>query len=262
MTRGMNRGLARRRLDDFAVIVTVVVLIAFGRPANAQVDSVFKPGKHAGGELKFVSGVPVLIVGGKPAEIGGQIGTLVGKHSPDPRPVLDDFLKAIKLENGFDALKLIARNLKPNFPADYRTEIEALSKASGYEPDLLWFINTVYDLSSGMGCATVLVEAPRSKTDAPIFGRNFDWVPSKGLPQQAIVVVFKPEGKFAFASVTLAPITGVISGMNEHGLSVTINEITLKQSKDKAKFSWEGIPTLFAFRKVLEECKTLRLAQV
>ena len=257
MTRGMNRGLARRRLDDFAVIVTVVVLIAFGRPANAQVDSVFKPGKHAGGELKFVSGVPVLIVGGKPAEIGGQIGTLVGKHSPDPRPVLDDFLKAIKLENGFDALKLIARNLKPNFPADYRTEIEALSKASGYEPDLLWFINTVYDLSSGMGCATVLVEAPRSKTDAPIFGRNFDWVPSKGLPQQAIVLVFKPEGKFAFASVTLAPITGVISGMNEHGLSCTINEIHLNQSKDKPKFNWDGVPTLLAFRRVLEECKSV-----
>ncbi len=231
-------------------------------PAIAEdPESVFKPGKHGGGELKFVSGVPVLVVAGKPAEIGEQIGTLVGKNSPDPRPVLDDFLKAVKLENGFDALKLVARNLKPNFPADHRTEIEALSKASGYEPDLLWFVNTTYDLSTNMGCATMLVESPRSKTDAPLFGRNFDWVASKGLPQQAIVMVFKPEGKYAFASVTLSPITGVISGMNEHGLCCTINEIHLNQAKDKPKFDWDGVPTMLAFRRVLEECKTVADAE-
>ena len=165
------------------------------------------------------------------------------------------------MENGFDAFKLVARNLKPNFPVDHRTELEALSKASGYEIDLLWFVNTIYDLSSGMGCSTMLVESSRSKTKAPLFGRNFDWVPSKGLPQQAIVFVFKPEGKYAFASITLAPITGVISGMNEHGLSVTINEILLKQSKDKAKFNWDGIPTMLAFRRVLEECKTIDEAE-
>ncbi len=242
-------------------VFVLLILLAVARPAGAQTDSVFKPGKHAGGELKFVSGVPVLVVGGKPADIGEQIGTLVGKHSPDPRPVLDDFLKSIKLENSFDALKLVARNLKPNFPADHRAEIEALSKASGYEPDLLWFINTTYDLSTGMGCSTMLVEAPRSKTKAPIFGRNFDWVASKGLPQQAMVIVFKPAGKYAFASITLCPITGVISGMNEHGLSCTINEIHLSQSKDKSKFNWDGVPTLLAFRRVLEECKTVAEAE-
>ena len=271
-TQGFRPGLeksallGRRRLGRIRQIFIVpaiafVLLFAFSTPASAQTDSVFKPGKHKGGELKFVSGVPVLIVAGKPAEIGDQIGALVGKKSPDPRPVLDEFLKAIKLENGFDALKLIARNLKPNFPADYRTEIEALAKTSGYDIDLLWFINTVYDLSSGMGCATVVVESPRSKTKSPLFGRNFDWVPSKGLPQQAMVMVFKPEGKYAFASITLCPITGVISGMNEHGLGCTINEIHLNQSKDKAKFNWDGVPTLLAFRKVLEECKTVAEAE-
>ena len=242
-------------------ISAILSLCLISCSASAQTGSVFKEGKHGGGELKFVSGVPVLIVRGKPAEIGEQIGTLVGKRSPDPRPVLDDFLKAVNLENGFDALKLVARNLKPNFPADYRTEIDQIAKTSGYDPDLLWFANTVYDLSSGMGCSTLLVEKVRSKTKAPIFGRNFDWVASKGLPEQAIVVVFQPTGKFAFASITLAPITGVISGMNEHGLSCTINEIHLKQSKDKAKFNWDGLPTLLAFRRVLEECKTVADAE-
>ncbi len=238
-----------------------LLLLAVSPFATAQTDSVFKPAKHEKGELKFVSGVPVLVVAGKPAEIGEQIGKLVGENSPDPRPVLDEFLKAVKLENGFDAVKLIARKLKPNFPADHALEIEALAKASGYDPDLLWFANTVYDLSSGMGCSTVLVESARSKTKAPIFGRNFDWVPSKGLPQQAAIFVFKPAGKYAFASITLSPITGVISGMNEHGLSCTINEILLKQAKDKSKFDWDGVPMLLAFRSVLEECKSVAEAE-
>ena len=80
-------------------------------------------------------------------------------------------------------------------------------------------------------------------------------------PERALVLVLRPEGKRAFAAVTLSPITGVISGMNDAGLCVTLNEVLLKQSKDKAKFDWNGVPTLSAFRRVLEECKTVGEAE-
>lgn len=229
--------------------------------ASAQVSSPFKPGKHGPAELKFVSGVPVLTVQGKPEEIGEQIGVLVGKNSPDPTPILNDFLKAAKVEDGFPAFKLMARKLKPNFPADHLAEMEALSKAGGYELDLLLFINTVYDLSSGMGCSTFVVEKGRSATGQPLFGRNFDWLASKGLPQQAMVVVSKPTGKHAFATITISPISGSISGMNDAGLACTINEIHLKTASDKSSFDWKGTPMLLLFRQVLEECTTVAEAE-
>ena len=240
---------------------TAVALLLLTLPAAAADHPVFKAGKHGAGELKFVSGVPVLTAVGKPAEIGEQVGVLAGKNSPDPLPVLNEFLTDVKMKDAYPALKKVAGNLKDNFPPDHRAEMEALVAAAGHELEMLLFANLAYDLSSGMGCSTLIAEKGRSGTGGPLFGRNFDWVPSKGLPERALVLVLRPEGKRAFAAVTLSPITGVISGMNDAGLCVTLNEVLLKQSKDKAKFDWNGVPTLSAFRRVLEECKTVGEAE-
>jgi predicted choloylglycine hydrolase len=126
---------------------------------------------------------------------------------------------------------------------------------------MILLINSIYDLSTSMGCSTLIVEKERSKTGAPIFGRNFDWMPTKGLPEQTVVAVMEPKGKLAFALVTIAPIAGCVSGMNEAGLCLTLNEISIKQTKDKSTFNWDGIPTLLAFRRVLEECRTIDEAE-
>ena len=78
------------------------------------------------------------------------------------------------------------------------------------------FISREFDLSAGRVLRVLLVE--RSDTE------------------HTLVVVYRPKGKHAFAAVTISPITGVISGMNDAGLAVTINEISLRQSADKATF--------------------------
>lgn len=239
-----------------------VLALLLAAPLVAQQTAVFKEGKHKGGELKFVDGVPVVTVSGSPAEIGEQLGELIGKNATDPNPVLDDFLEAVKLKGTLPVLKKLSGSLKGNFPADHLTEMDALAKQAGYELDVLLVSNTIYDLSSSMmGCSTLVVDKSRSASGTVLFGRLFDWVPSKGLPDRACVLVCKPKGKRAFASVTLAPITGVISGMNDAGLCVTLNEISLKSAKDKSKFDWEGVPTLLAFRRVLEECETVAEAE-
>jgi predicted choloylglycine hydrolase len=49
--------------------------------------------------------------------------------------------------------------------------------------------------------------------------------------------------------------------MNDVGLSLTINEISIKKSKDQAHFNWKGTPLLLAFRRVLEECSTVAEAE-
>lgn len=241
-------------------LATVVAIIMVAT-ASAQSTSAFKPGKHGPAELKFHSGLPVLTVSGKPTEIGEQIGVLAGKNASDPVPTLNRFLEDVKLKDGYPALKKVASNLKGNFPPDHLAEMESIATAAGYELDMLLFVNSVYDLSSGMGCSTLIAEKNRSASGNVIFGRNFDWVPSTGLADRTLVMVVKPTGKRAFASITLAPITGVISGMNDAGLCVTINEIRMSQSKDKSKTNWTAVPTLFAFRRVLEECGTVAEAE-
>ncbi len=236
---------------------TLLALLICSLPLFAQPKTVFKEGKHDGAELKFVEGLAVLTVKGKPKEIGEQMGVLIGKNAPSPVPVLERFLEDINRKGGYPLLKLSASGLKKNFSADHLAEMEAFAKTADYELEMLVALDTLYDLTSGLGCSTLIVEKERSGTKGPLFGRNFDWIPSKGLPGQTLILVMKPEGKRAFASITWAPITGLISGMNDAGLCVTINEVLLKTSKDQSKFDWAGVPTMMAFRRVLEECKNL-----
>jgi hypothetical protein len=205
--------------------------------------------------------VPVLVVRGKPAEMGEQFGKLAIANAPDLTGLHKQFLKDIGQEKRYPIIAAMAAALKPGFPAHHAAEIEAAAKAAGREESLLLFANTVADLSSGMGCSTIIVEKQRSTTGAPIFGRNFDWMPTKGITEHTLVVVYKGEGKRAFAAVTVSPIAGVISGMNDAGLCVTINEISIKKSKDKPEFNWKGTPLLLAFRRVLEECGTVAEAK-
>ena len=230
-------------------------------PPAALPKFVFKEAKHAGGELKFVDGVPVVTAAGTPAEIGEQLGELVGKNATDPVPVLQQFLADVRKKDAYPMLKLGAGRLKANIPADHLAEMEALAERAGYELDMVLVANCIYDFSSGMGCSTLIAEKDRSATGGVLFGRLFDWVPTKGLPERTAVVVLKPEKKHAFAMVAITPITGLVSGMNDAGLCVTINEIALKSAKDKSAFDWGGVPTLLAFRRVLEECGTVDEAE-
>lgn len=245
-----------RRL--FGPTITLVLLAG---PVGAQSPATFPDAKHGKGELAHVKGVPVLTLRGSPAEIGEQFGVLAGKNAPGLNRLQARFLKDAGLEEQFPAIKLLARRLKANIPADYATELEAAAVAGGLDPDMLFFAASIYDLSSGMGCATVVVEKGRSATGQPLFGRNFDWLPTEGLPQHTLVAVFEPTGKHKFATVTISPITGCISGMNDAGLCCTLNEIPLRHAKDKAGFDWAGVPTMLAFRRVLEDCSTVAEAE-
>lgn len=240
------------------VLLLAVVLVA---PAVAQPKSAFTAGKHGAGELKFVSGVAVLTVGGKPAEIGEQIGVLTKSGLPDPTAKMNTFIDSQNLKTVYPLMKAAAAGLKGGYPPDHLAEIEAIAKATGYDLELLLLANGMYDLVGGFGCSTLVVEKDRSGTGQPLFGRNFDWRPFDGMDGLAAVMVFKPTGKHAFAAVTLAPVTGVFSGMNDAGLCVTNNQIYARQSKDQSKPNWAGVPTLMAFRRVLEECSTVAEAE-
>ena len=241
--------------------LALVLVLAVGATARADEPKSFPAAAYKGGELRYVDKVPVLTLRGKPAEMGEQFGVLAIRNAPDLTALHQQFMKDSGQEARYPIIVTMAKVLKPNFPPNHLAEMEAAAQAADRDENRLYFANTVADLSSGLGCSTVVVEKERSKTGAPLFGRNFDWLPTKGITEHTLVVVYKGEGKRAFAAVTVAPITGVISGMNDAGLSLTINEISLRRSKDRAAFNWRGTPLLLAFRRVLEECTTVAEAE-
>lgn len=241
-----------------SVSVLVLVLAA---PVHAGELKSFPAATHKAGELRYIDSVPVLTLRGKPAEMGEQFGILAIRNAPDLTGLTQRFLKDSGQELLYPVIVEMAKSLKPNFPKHHLAEMEAAAQAADRNEDRLYFANTVADLSSGFGCSTIVVQKERSKTGSPLFGRNFDWLPTKGIAEHTLIVVYKGEGKRAFAAITVTPIEGVISGMNDAGLSLTINEISLRKSKDKSAFNPKGTPLLLSFRRILEECSTVAEAE-
>jgi len=73
-----------------------------------------------------------------------------------------------------------------------------------------------------VGCTSFGVNKGQNSDDL-IVGRNFDFYVNDDFAKNKIVTFVKPDEGYKFAYVTWASMIGVVSGMNEKGLTVTIN---------------------------------------
>lgn len=236
----------------------VLVLLAF--PVTAA-DRRFPEATFGKGELKYVSGIPVLTVEGTPEEIGTQFGELALK--PAKKPLLgrvDSYMKQIGWQDQFPKMLKFSWMVYANFPKANQVELTAACKAADVDKDLLTALNAIPDMAKMGGCSTLVVDAKRSSTGGPLFGRLLDWPPFEELPEHTLVMVCRPKDKHAFAAVTFPVIMGVISGTNDAGLSLAINEIYAAKDESKRQ-NLNGTPMLFLFRKILEECSTIEEAE-
>jgi len=213
------------------------------------------------GELKYINGVPVLTLEGTPEEIGTQFGELALK--PANKPLLgrvDSYMKQMGWEKQFPTMVNFAGLVFVQFPKNNQTELATAAKVAKVDKNLLTALNAIPDLAKLGGCSTLVVEPGRSSTGGPIFGRLLDWPPFEELPEYTMVIVYRAKDKHAVAAVTFPILLGVLSGMNDAGLCITINEIS--KSKDGSKSpNLNGVPMMFLFRKILEECKTVDEAE-
>src|SRR6266849_2886703 len=105
-------------------------------PASADGGEPFRypEAKHGKGELKYVNGLPVLIVSGTPEEIGEQTGVLAVKPASGLLNLLKDFLKERGWEKAYPLLLKTGTLMVGQFPPDHLTELRAAAKASGFDP--------------------------------------------------------------------------------------------------------------------------------
>jgi isopenicillin-N N-acyltransferase like protein len=211
-------------------------------------------------ELKYVKDVPVLIVAGTPEEMGEAVGTLALKPAPKALGYPRDLLKRVAMERLWNVFVTGGEGMFKHFPADYQKELEALIKASGAGRDGVIVGNTLFDLKKVVACSAVLIEADRSATGGPLFGRNLDY-PSLGyIHEYSLVTVYRPKGKHAFASIGFPGLVGCLSGMNDAGLCLGVLEVFDVKQGEK-KFNADGVPYALCYRKILEECTTIAEAK-
>src|SRR5262249_30230034 len=153
--------------------------------------------------------------------------------------ILKDYLKQKGLSLAWPLLVSTSKSLLPQIPDEYRKEMEAMARASGKDFELVLVANTVSDYIKIGRCSTLIVQGKKSATGRPIFGRNMDLPPIGHLHELSLVIIYKPKGKRAFASIGFPGLLSTGSVINDAGLSVAANEV-LSAGDGSVKFDRKG----------------------
>ncbi|TYA73967.1 C45 family autoproteolytic acyltransferase/hydolase [Seonamhaeicola marinus] len=128
------------------------------------------------------------------------------------------------------------RKMYLNIPNDYKAEIFGLSKYASDRYDYVaenylrvLYLHGAHDIGHALqdlalvGCSSFAVWNNKTEDGDIILGRNFDFYAGDEFAKNKIIAFVNPNQGHKFMSITWAGMIGVVSGMNEHGLTVTIN---------------------------------------
>ncbi|MFT3739395.1 MAG: C45 family autoproteolytic acyltransferase/hydrolase [Breznakibacter sp.] len=214
-------------------------------------------------------GIWEMYVSGNAFEMGYKNGILT-----DSLNALQEFYfvnsirKMIPSESYLNTLKYFLawynRGLNSYVPQEYREEIYGVSLfASGdYTfigdpyPRMLNY-HAAHDIGHALqnmnlvACTAFMVKDGRSADSAMIIGRNMDFSVGDDFAENKIVAFYRPEHGHNFAYITWPGMIGVVSGMNDQGLVVTLNA-----AKSDIPFSAKTPVSILA-RQVLQHAATI-----
>jgi hypothetical protein len=232
-------------------------------PGARYHERAFKEGVQAGGELKYVGNIPVLFLQGTPEEMGRQQGLLLADAT---RPLIDvpkGYVRAAGFDAAWPAIVLLSKVGLQRAPEQYRRELEAAAQAAALseeERDALIVGNAMIEMKPFGGCSSLLVEPARSATGEMVFGRNLDGPQPRGVDRLGLVKIYRPVEKHAFASVGFPGLGGVLSGINDVGLALATHSVGASRENEPA-FNPLGTPLYCTFRRILEECSSVKEAE-
>ena len=207
---------------------------------------------------------------------GFQRGEAIGKLSSDllyyqEKVFVDQIREIIPSESYLKFLRffivLFNRELGKNVAEEFRNEIYGISLSCTHEYD---FIGTPYerqlnyhsahDLGHAMqdymlvGCSSFATWGTQSADSSLLIGRNFDFYVGDAFAQNKLISFYEPEKGYKFASVGWPGMIGVLSGMNETGLTVTIN------AAKSAVPTGSATPISILTREILQYASTIEEA--
>lgn len=202
-------------------------------------DSTFIAGNNF--FLKNKQGLWELYVEGNPLQIGEITGSLTQKQLQSQEAYIFNMVEDIipsKFQQ-FLLRKFLAwynRQMYQHIPEEYKTEIYGLSQYSSSnfseigEPYLrILYLHGAHDIGHAMqdlmlvGCSSFAVWGDKTVDNDLLIGRNFDFYAGDDFAKEKIISFVNPSKGHKFMSVTWGGMIGVVSGMNEQGLTVTIN---------------------------------------
>ena len=182
-----------------------------------------------------------LYVDGDPLQIGLKTGALTDSLLKKQERVFFSKINELvpsktkqKLLRSF--LKWYNRKLYLNVPEEYKTEIYGLSQYASHDFDNIatpylrsLYLHGAHDIGHALqdvalvGCSSFAAWGEKSDDGNLILGRNFDFYAGDDFAKDKMVSFIRPQKGYPFMMVTWAGMIGAVSGMNNEGLTVTIN---------------------------------------
>lgn len=202
-------------------------------------DSTFVAGNNF--FLKNKQGQWELYVEGNPLQIGKITGSLTQDLMQKQEAIFFNKVEDLvpSKTQQYILRKFLAwynRKMYLYIPEEYKAEIYGLSQYSSSnfseigEPYLrLLYLHGAHDIGHAMqdlmlvGCSSFAVWGPKTVDGELLIGRNFDFYAGDDFAKEKIIAFVNPSEGHKFMSVTWGGMMGVVSGMNNQGLTVTIN---------------------------------------
>ncbi len=208
------------------------------------------------GELTWIGELPVLHLSGTPYAMGYQHGSLM---APQVRASVANVMAYVAKQAKIPGMgRYLARRMldqawrkqAPFVPPDFLEEMEGLADGARVPLKALQRLHALPERMAAH-CSSFAAWGTATQGGRLIQMRNLDWAIQSDVQRYSALFVCRPAGKKAFLSLGWLAFMGVISGINEEGISVA--EIGAETRDQTLK----GIPMPFLLRRVLEESRDL-----
>ena len=234
----------------------VTLVIPGCAPQNINVQGLLNQPIEEIGNFNFSrkyikAGVTVVYLTGSPYEIGLAHGTLCKREILEVnRPYFEYFNQFLDDSSG--KWEDFSKELKKRIPQEYLEEMRGISDGSQIEFDKILFLNALSTISMANKCFAFSFRETNSKI---ITFRQIDNDPKSPLYKNMILYIIKPQKGYSFAAILNPGWVDGETGMNEHGVTVSQNNIGIKQTE------WDLMPITHLSRYMLQYARNIDEAE-
>ncbi len=218
------------------------------------------------------SGLYEMYLSGSPIELGVKNGILAKEliaYQEDA--FIAEIKKKVPSESYLNFLKYFIgwfnRDMDDYVPIDNQIEIYGVSQFTDKQYDFIapkyqriLNYHGAHDIGHALqnmnlvACTGFALWDEKSSDGDLIIGRNFDFYVGDQFAEKKIVAFYKPDKGHQFMFITWGGLTGVVSGMNDAGLTITLN--SAKSDIPTAAYT----PVSIVARNILQNCSNIEEA--